>query len=217
MKSKGIVFALMVFAASCGAAHADEIPGDCLRSISVREDAIPATIDWILATGANAKMSCGAAELMRQRLFVEGSYLLKESDLSGTPAEAQRKALAAFDDLQKKIRELPGEDVPGTLFSAGGYLVAKYQLAMCILTAAEAGGTCWIAAGTFFYKTGSFFLKLYKNESSKLKKQELLADLNDLRPVIAGLRGGPSDPNGVRNRWVRTQTQLCRAIQQGCR
>src|SRR4051812_24575565 len=116
MKSKGFVLALLFLGLSSASALADDVPPDCLQNFKVKEASVPATIEWILATGASAKMSCGAAELLRERLFVEGMYLLKPSDLNGAPAEAQRKALDAFDALEKKIKDLPGDDVPGTLF-----------------------------------------------------------------------------------------------------
>lgn len=216
MNIKRTCFTLIILAVSGASALADEIPGDCLASFRVKPEKVLVTIDWKLATGANTAMSCATGELLRERLFVEGSYMLKQSDLSGTPADAQSKALAAYEDLQKKVKDLPGEDTPGTLFSAGSYLYTKYQLAACILTVEEGGGTCWIAVGKFLVATQKFFQKISQNESDKLKKQELLTDLNNLKPVVAALRGGPADPGGARNRWVRTQTQLCRAIQQQC-
>jgi hypothetical protein len=216
MNTKRTIFALTMLAASCGSALADEIPGNCLASFKVKSEKVLVAIEWQLATNTKAAMSCATGELLRERLFVEGNFMLKQGDLSGTPAEAQGKALAAYDSLQKKVKDLPGEDTPGTLFSAGGYLFTKYQLATCILTAEEAGGTCWIAVVKFLAATGKFFQKVSQNESNNLKKQELLTDLNNLKPVIDALHGGPGDPNGARNRWVRTQTQLCRAIQQQC-
>ena len=119
MNIKRTGFALAILAASCASALADEIPGNCLASFRVKPDKVLVAIDWQLATGTNAAMSCAAGELLREKLFVEGSYMLKQSDLSGTPADAQSKALAAYEDLQKKVKDLPGEDTPGTLFSAG--------------------------------------------------------------------------------------------------
>lgn len=207
---------LAILAASCVSTLADEIPNDCLASFIVKPEKVLVTIDWKLGTGVNTAMTCAAGELLREKMFVEGSYTLKQSDLSGTPAAIQSKALAVYDDLQKKVKDLPGEDTPASVFAAGSYLYTKYQLAACILTVEEAGGTCWMAAAKFFVATGKFFQKISKNESDKLKKQELMTDLNNLKPAIAALTGGPGDPSGARNRWVRTQTQLCRAIQQHC-
>jgi hypothetical protein len=195
---------------------AEDIPPDCLASFNVKQQKLSANISWILALGTSAPMSCAAGELLRERLFVAGSSMLTEKDLSGGPAIAQQKARAAYDDMEKKIQQLPGEDTAGTLFSALGYLYMKYQLASCILTAEEGGGTCWMAAGKFVAATSKFFQKLYKNETEPLRKQELLTELHDFKPLIANMQLGGADQAGARSRWIRTQTALCRAIQQQC-
>jgi hypothetical protein len=217
MNLKGTGPALIFFAAACHSALADDIPGDCLASFNVRPENVVVNISWNLPTGASAVMSCGAAELLREQLFVEGSSMLTENDLSGaSPTGTQSQAITAFRDMQNQIQQLPGDDVPGTLFAAGGYSVAKYLLASCILTVEEAGGTCWAAAGSFLAATSRFFVRIFQNQSNTLRKQELLTDLANLQPTITGLQAGQADPNGARSRWVATQTQLCRAIQQQC-
>jgi hypothetical protein len=216
MKLKCTGLALLMTCAVHNFALAEEIPGDCLASFKVKPEKVLVTLDWTLGSGANAAMTCSAGELLREKLFVEGSHMLKQSDLSGTPTDQQKKAAAAYDDMEKKIQALPGEDTPGTLFSALSYLYTKYQLASCILTIEAQGGTCWLAVAKFLGATSKFFQKLSKNESDTLRKQDLLTELKDLKPTISKIQSGKADAAGSRDRWVRTQTQLCRAIQKQC-
>jgi hypothetical protein len=216
MNFKNVSLALISLCATSRIALAQGVPNDCLASFSVKDQKLSSNLNWILATGANATMSCAAGELLRERLFIEGASKLSETDLSGTPASAQQKALAAFDDMEKRIQQLPGADAPGTLFSAGAYLFSKYQFASCILTSEAEGGTCWISAAKFLASTSKFFQKLYKNESDSLRKQELLTNLQNLRPAIVSVQPGQADSKSARIRWINTQTQLCRAIQMQC-
>ena len=213
---KSIAFGLILSVTACGFALADDIPNDCLASFNVKNQKLTADVNWILGTGTNASMSCAAAELLREKLFVEGDLMLGDGDLNGSPADAQQNALAAYQDMQNKIQQLPGDDTAGTLFAAGGYLYSKYQWAMCLLTVDAGGGSCWAATAAFLAGTSKFFQKIYQQQTDLLRKQELLTQLQKLKPAIASVSPGQSDPGGARNRWVRTQTQLCRAIQQQC-
>lgn len=197
-------------------AWAQDIPPDCLASFNVDPDKVTADLGWVLATGQSTVLACASGELLREKLFVEGDATLGESDLGGTPAEAQSKAVEAFDTLHQRIQELPGDDAPGTLFAAFGYLVAKYKLASCILTAEEAGGTCWVQAAAFITGTYKFFHKVSADAGNQLNKQELLQALDKLKPEITHGGGGDPDLAGARLRWVTLQTNLCRAIQQDC-
>jgi hypothetical protein len=199
-----------------GYAYSDEIPADCLASFAVADSQLDTNLDWILATGANATMSCTAAELLREGLFVEGPNMLTEGDLDTTPTEAQQKALAAFKTLQDKAAQMPDPSPLKSLLPAGAYLVTKYQLAMCILTVEAEGGSCWIAAGKHVAGMWKFFGGLYKDQQATINKQQFVNALQNLKPVLSGLQPGQADPGGARDRWVRTQTQLCRAIKQGC-
>ena len=52
--------------------------------------------------------------------------------------------------------------------------------------------------------------------TNKLKKQELLSALRDIKPALNSAKPGPADQAGARARWVQTQTNLCRAIQRDC-
>jgi hypothetical protein len=187
-----------------------------MASFNVEPEKVTTDIAWTLATGRSAAMSCGAGELLRQKLFIEGDKVLREGDLTGSPAEPQQKALAAYNDLEKQVQNLPGEDVNGTLFAAGGYLLSKYLIASCLLTAEGAGGTCWAAAISFVTKTFGFFQKVYQDDKNKLKKQEILSTLRDIKPALNAAKPGPADQAGARTRWVQTQTNLCRAIQKEC-
>jgi hypothetical protein len=187
-----------------------------MASFNVKREKVTTDIAWTLATGRSAAMSCGAGELLRQKLFIEGDKVLSEGDLTGSPGQAQQKAISAYGDLEKQIQGLPGEDVNGTLFAAGGYLVSKYLLASCLLTAEAAGGTCWAAAISFVTKTFGFFQKVYQDDKNKLKKQELLSALRSIKPALDAAKPGPVDLAGARFRWVQTQTNLCRAVQRDC-
>lgn len=207
---------LVIFIAACGFALADDVPSDCLASFKVKDQKLSADVNWLLATGSNASMSCAAAELLREKLFIDGNSKLSEADLSGSPDDAQQKALAAYDTLQAKIENLSGDDVPGSLFAALGYLIPKYELAECILTVAAEGGTCWKTFASFVLGISGFGYTIYQNQSNSLQKQEVLAALQKLKPPISSLRPGQADLSGARSRWIRTQTQLCRAVQQGC-
>lgn len=187
-----------------------------MASFEVSREKVTTDIAWTLVTGRSAAMSCGAGELLRQRLFIEGDKVLNEGDLTGSPGEAHQKAISAYNDLEKQIQNLPGEDVNGTLFAAGAYLTSKYLLASCLLTAESAGGTCWGAVVTFVAKTFEFFQKVYQDDKNKLKKQELLLTLREIKPALNAAKPGPLDRSGVRSRFVQTQTNLCRAIQRDC-
>lgn len=197
-------------------ASAQDVPPDCMASFNVRGEKVSTDISWLLATGNTAILTCGAAELLREKLFVEGDKVIKSGDLVGQPLAAQQKAITALNDLQKQIQQLPGDDVPGTVFSAGGYLVAKHLLASCLLTAEAAGGTCWLAAAKFLGATYGFFQKISSNQNNALKKQELLSTVERIRPALNSIGSGQADVAGARRRWVETQTNLCRAIKRDC-
>lgn len=207
----------MIFIAGGGFAAADDIPGDCLASFNVKDAKLSASLNWTLGSNATGSMSCAAGELLREKLFVEGEYMLTEDDLTGaTPADANQQAIAAYDDMVRKIQQLPGDNTAGSLFAAGSYLYSKFQWASCILTSELDGGTCWMATAKFIGATSSFFLKIYQNQTASLRKQDLLTQLQQLRPAIGSVTPGQADVGGARSRWVRTQTLMCRAIQQQC-
>lgn len=197
-------------------AYAQDIPPDCMASFAVRSESVTVDISWTLAAGRSAALSCGAAELLREQLFVEGNNVLNESDLVGSPADAKQKAATALNNLESKIKSLPGEDVSGTMFAAGGYVVSKYLLASCILTAESAGGTCWAAAGAFIGATYRFFQKVYTGGNNVIARQELLSEVTKVKSALASVTPGQADQAGARKRWVETQTNLCRAIQRDC-
>ncbi|MBB4293299.1 hypothetical protein GGE16_005386 [Rhizobium leguminosarum] len=207
---------LIVLALLPSTSSAQDVPPDCMVSFNVQSEKVSTDISWLFATGSTASLSCGAAELLRERLFVEGDKIVKGSDLVGNPATAQQRAVTALNDLQNQVQQLPGDDVPGTLFSAGGYLVAKYLLVSCLLTVETAGGTCWAAAGKFVAATYGFFQKVYVNQSNTLTKQELLSKIENIRPALNSAGSGQADEAGARIRWVETQTNLCRSIQKDC-
>ena len=196
--------------------YAQNVPGDCMASFRVKQEKVTIGIAWTLGAGRSAALSCGAGELLRERHFVEGDKILSEGDLKGSPQEAKQKAMSAYNDLEEQIQNLPGEDVNGTLFAAGGYLVSKYLLASCLLTAEGVGGTCWAAAASFVAKTFRVFQKVYQDDKNKVKKQELLATLRDVKPALDAVKPGRGDQASARARWVQTQTNLCRAVQRDC-
>jgi hypothetical protein len=206
----------MIFIAGGGSALADDIPGDCLASFNVKDAMVSADLNWILGSNTSGSMSCAAGELLREKLFVEGQTMLTEGDLDSSPADAQQQAMVAYDDMVQKIQQLPGNNTAGSLFAAGSYLYSKYQWASCILTSELDGGTCWMATAKFIATTSTFFSTIYKGQTASLKKQDLLTQLQKLRPAISSVTPGQSDPGGARSRWVQTQTQLCRAIQKQC-
>jgi hypothetical protein len=215
---KAMTFWLGLFAltAASGIAQADEIPGDCLASFNVKNAALSNNINWTLGSNTTGSMSCAAAELLREKLFVEGEYMLTDGDISGSAAGTNQQAIAAYDDMVQKIQQLPGDNTAGTLFAAGSYLYAKYKWASCILTAEADGGTCWALTASFIGATSGFFQKIYANQTNSLRKQDLLTQLQKLRPAVDSSKAGQTDPGGARTRWVRTQTLMCRAIQQQC-
>jgi hypothetical protein len=196
--------------------RAQGVPFDCMASFKVKNEKITTDISWTLATGRSAALSCSVAEMLREKLFIEGDKVLKDSELTGTPAIAQQRAVNALNDLEGRIKQLPGDDVPGTLFSAGGYLVSKYLLASCLLTVEAGGGACWGAAASFIGATTRFFQKLHSNENNKLAKQELLSEIQKIKPALTSFNAGQADQAGARARWIQTQTNLCRAIQRDC-
>jgi hypothetical protein len=218
IKQKNVATALglMVLIAGSNFALADDIPGDCLASFNVKDGMVSADLNWTLGSNTSGSMSCAAGELLREKLFVDGESMLTEGDLSGSPSDAQQQAIAAYDDMVQKIQQLPGDDTAGTIFAAGAYLVAKYKWASCILTAELEGGTCWAATASFIGGTTKFFLKISQNQTDSLRKQDLLTQLQKLRPAISSPTPGKSDPGGARSRWVQSQTLMCRAIQQQC-
>lgn len=217
LKGTTLGLTLMIFIAGGGFALADDIPGDCLASFNVKNKMVSTDLNWILGSNTAASMSCAAGELLREKLFVEGESMLTENDLTGsTPADAKQQAIAAYDDMVQKIQQLPGDNTAGSIFAAGSYLFSKYQWASCILTSELDGGTCWMATAKFVGGISTFFVTVYKNQTASLQKQDLLTQLQKLRPAISSVTPGQSDPGGARSRWVRTQTQLCRAIQQQC-
>ena len=197
-------------------ARAQGVPPDCMASFKVKNEKITIDISWMIAAGKSAALSCSVAEMLREKLFIEGDKVLKESELTGIPATAQQRAVTALNDLEAKIQQLPGDDVPGTLFSAGGYLVSKYMLASCLLTVEAGGGACWGAAAAFIGATARFFQKVYGDENNKLAKQELLSEIKKIKPALTSLNAGQADQAGARARWIQTQTNLCRAIQRDC-
>ncbi|CAJ0849367.1 hypothetical protein AMST5_00115 [freshwater sediment metagenome] len=213
MRFKIIVFGTILLAAVSTSAHADDIPGDCMVSFKVDATKFSTDINWATATGSSATISCAAGELLRENLFVQGDSRLSEADLKGTASAAQQKAIDAYKDMQAKIEKLPGDDVSGATFKALLYLVAKYQLASCILTVEAEGGTCWSFAAKFLGSSGAFALKVYQNQSNVVSKNDLLNTLKGLKPPTTA---GSTDSANARLRWVRTQTALCRAIQQDC-
>jgi hypothetical protein len=216
MNPKSTAFGLVILIAASEFALADDIPNSCLASFNVKDQQLSANFNWILGANTNASMSCAAAELLREKLFVEGDSMLTEGDLNGSAANAQQDALTAYNEMENKIQQLPGDDTAGTLFAATGYLYSKYQWASCLLTVEAEGGTCWTATASFLAGTSKFFQKIYQNQANSLRKQELLTQLQQLKPTIVSVHPGHSDPGGARSRWIRTQTQLCRAVQQNC-
>lgn len=205
-----------ILAVAPASARAQGIPPDCMTSFKVKSEKVTVDLSWTLATGKSTALSCGAAEVLRENLFIEGDKTLKESELTGTPATAQQRAVAALNDLESKVQQLPGEDVPGALFSAGGYLASKYLLASCLLTVEAAGGTCWGAAATFIGATYRFFQKIHTNERNTIAKQDLISEIKKIKPVLTAVKPGQADQAGARTRWIQTQTNLCRAIQRDC-
>lgn len=197
-------------------ARAQGIPPDCMASFKVKSEKLTVDLSWTMATSKSAALSCGAAEILRENLFIEGDKTLKESELTGTPATAQQRAVTALNDLESKVQQLPGDDVPGALFAAGGYLVSKYLLASCLLTVEAAGGTCWGAAATFIGATARFFQRIHTNEKNSIAKQDLISEIKKFKPVLTALKPGQADQAGARARWIQTQTNLCRAIQRDC-
>lgn len=215
-RTLGFAFSLPIFVALSGSATAQDVPPDCMASFDIKADKVSIDISWILATGNGSTLSCGAAEFLRERLFIEGDKRLGESELAGSPEAAQTKAIAALSDLETKVQQLPGESVPGVLFTAGGYLVAKYILTSCLLTIEAAGGTCWGAAATFIGATYRFFQKVYTDENNTLAKQDLLSKIQSTKLILNSVNPGEAEKAGARVRWVETQTNLCRAIQRDC-
>ena len=111
MNPKSLALGLMIFMDACGFVLADDIPGDCLASLNVKNQML--NVNWILGTGTNASMSCAAGELLRERLFVQGDSMLTEGDLNGSTADKQQDALTAYEDMENKIQQLPGSTLRG--------------------------------------------------------------------------------------------------------
>ena len=197
-------------------ASAQGIPADCMASFNVKGQNVTVDISWTLAAGKSAALSCGAAEALRTNLFIQGDKTLNEGDFIGTPATAQHRAVTALNDLESNVQHFPGKDVPGALFSAGGYLVSKYLLASCLLTVEAAGGTCWGAAATFIGATYRFFQKIYTDEKNTIAKQDLISEIKKIKLALTAVKPGQADQAGTRARWIQTQTNLCRAIQRDC-
>jgi hypothetical protein len=202
-----------LIAAVGGPAIGDDVPPSCLASFKVNPNKVSVDISWALARGPTAVMSCGAGELLRERLFVEGSDVLKESDLNNSASAAQQSANEAFRKMRMQIQNLPGDNVPGTLFASLLYLTTKYQLASCLLTAENGGGACWAYLARFIGSTSSFATRIYQNLSNSVRKQELMDTLTQLQPTVGA---GSSDTANARSRWVRTQTALCEAVKRDC-
>lgn len=198
------------------AARAQEIPGDCMASFNVKPNKASTNITWTLATGQSAEISCGAAAVLRENLFIAGDKRLTTADLSTSPEAAHRRALEAYAALEAALAQLPGTEVSGQLFAGQSFVIYKYLLASCLLTLEAGGGTCWLAAIKFAFGTYKFLQVIAENRNAQLNKQQLIARLRELKPNVTNVTLGPADPSGARARWVQMQIGMCRAIQKDC-
>lgn len=213
---KSLILGVAMTLAVASQAHAQDVPPNCMVSFKVKETKFSVNISWALATGKSAAISCAAGEQLRERLFIAGDRILKDGDLTGTPAAAQQQALAEFERLERRVQQLPEKDVSGNIFAASGYLISKYELASCLLTLESAGGTCWLAVIEFLSGTYGFFQQIYADQNATLQKQEIIESLKRIKPALTAVRPGQADQAGARARFVETQTNLCRAIQKDC-
>lgn len=212
---------VLLFGLSCAVKAAAQ---DCRSSLNVDVNKVVVLSAWDGSQNTTT-MSCGDAELAREKLFVNQLSFLSDTQQNSAAQISQviSDAVGQLDQLRGQLQAANSNEVVATLsLTVQGvkWQVAKAKLLLCGLEAAGSDGlglaVCAPQLWSFLKSSDSTFKALNSVDDAHQEAAQLQTLITSLQTEIGQLGSATIDGSATAQKYATTFNLYCSQIKQSC-